>query len=341
MKEMIKTDTPIGIVSHGLYLPVGFETAEQIATRAGLTSEEVRTLGIERKCHPEAEDQPVTMAVKAARQAFDRAGGLKPDDVDLVLWTGEEYKDYIAQTASIRLQEEVGCRRAWAFDLVDQGVTTIIGLRVARDMMIEDPGIKTVLLAGGTRNIDLVDYTNPDTRWLLPLSAGGGAILLQRGHSRNVLGNIGITVDSEMADEVFVPGGGTEIPFSAENLNSKIMFYQTPHPEVVREYLNRRWLQALVETAQKALAGHSADYLALRHLAPFQRSLVLKQMGLDPKQSPALDQWGCHGTNDVILSLDWGLKGGAIKEGSSVVLVTCGIGFTYAAALIHWGSSAG
>ena len=145
-------------------------------------------LGIERKCKPTPEDQPIPMAVKAAKQAFERAGGIKPEEVDLVLWTGEEYKDYIAQTASIRVQEETGCRNAWAFDLVDQGVTTVLGLRIARDMMIGDQTIKTVLLAGGTRNVDLVDYTNPDTRFMLPFSASGGAVLLRRGHERQYLG---------------------------------------------------------------------------------------------------------------------------------------------------------
>ncbi|MBI5582860.1 MAG: hypothetical protein HY892_03460 [Deltaproteobacteria bacterium] len=338
---MNNTDAQIGMVSYGLYTPAGFETADGIAARSGLTPDEVSALGVERKCKPTPEDQPVTMAVKAAKQAFERAGGIKPEEVDLVLWTGEEYKDYIAQTASIRVQEETGCRQAWAFDLVDQGVTTVLGLRIARDMMIGDETIKTVLLAGGTRNVDLVDYTNPDTRFMLPFSAGGGAVLLRRGHDRNILGDIELTVDSEMADEVYVPGGGTEIPFRADNLDSKIMFFQTPRPEKVKTYLEDRWPQALAETAQKVLAGQIPDYLALRHLTPAQRAAVLDRLGVGPEQSPALDQWGCHGTNDVLLSLDLGLKSGSVKDGSRVVMVSGGIGFTYAAALIRWGSFKG
>ncbi|MFH0786821.1 MAG: 3-oxoacyl-[acyl-carrier-protein] synthase III C-terminal domain-containing protein [Pseudomonadota bacterium] len=334
---MIRTVDQIGMVSYGLYTPAGFETADEIASRSGLTPAEIRALGIERKCKPTLEDQPIPMAVKAANQAFERADGIKPEEVDLVLWTGEEYKDYIAQTASIRVQEETGCRNAWAFDLVDQGVTTVLGLRIARDMMIGDQSIKTVLLAGGTRNGDLVDYSNPDTRFMLPFSAGGGAVLLRRGHERNILHKVAFMVDPEMADEVYVPGGGTEVPFSADNLNSKIMFFQTPRPEVVKTYLEGRWPQALAEAAQKVLSGHSPDYLALRHLNPAQRTAVLKQLGLNPEQSAALDQWGCHGTNDVILSLDLGLKSGALKDGSRLVLVSGGIGFTYAAALIRWG----
>jgi 3-oxoacyl-[acyl-carrier-protein] synthase-3 len=224
---MTTAEENIGIVSYGLYTPAAFETAEDVAARSGLALDEVRALGIERKCRPALEDQPIPMAVKAAKQALERADGVKPEDVNLVLWTGEEYKDYVAQTAAIRLQEEVGCRRAWAFDLVGQGVTTLVGLRLARDMMKSDSTIKTVLLAGGTRNVDLVDYRNPHTRWLLPLSASGGALVLRRGHFHHTLEKMVFIVDPEMADEVYVPGGGTEIPFSADNLGSALKFYNT------------------------------------------------------------------------------------------------------------------
>ena len=137
----------IGVVSYGLYIPDGFETADAVAEKSGLTVDAVKALGIERKFIPATDDQPVTMAVKAAKQAFKGARDIKPLDVDVVLWTGEEHKDYIAQTASIRLQEEVGCCNAWAFDLVGQGVTSILGLRVARDLMIGDQTVNTVLLA--------------------------------------------------------------------------------------------------------------------------------------------------------------------------------------------------
>jgi 3-oxoacyl-[acyl-carrier-protein] synthase-3 len=329
----------IGIVSYGLYIPAGFETADEVAAKANLTSEEVTALGIKRKRLPSVDDQPVSMAVNAAKQAFKRANGIKPMDVDVVIWTGEEYKDYIAQTASIRLQEETGCRNAWAFDLVSQGVTAILGLRVARDLIIGDESVNTVLLAGGTRNLDLVDYTNPDTHFLLASSASGGAMLLQRGCDKNRLVAVDFTVDGDMSDEIYVPGGGTKVPFSPDNLDSEIMFYQISRPGVMADYLDRRWTRALAETAKKVLPDLSPNYVALRHLSPADRKSMLDRLGVGPEQSAALDEWGCHGTNDVILSLDLGLKSGAIRDGSHVVLVSGGIGFTYAAALIRWGAS--
>lgn len=327
----------IGIVSYGLYVPENFETSTEVATRAGLTPEEVIALGIERKFMPAQDDQPVTMAVKAANQAFERAKGIKPTDVDVVIWTGEEYKDYIAQTASIRLQEETGCHNAWAFDLVGQGVTSILGLRAARDLMIGDETVKTVLLAGGTRNIDLVDYTNPNTRFLLAASASGAAILLKRNHDENRLMGTTFIVDAEMADEVYVPGGGTEIPFRPENLETELMFFQVEHPEVLSKYLDRRWPLALTEVVKQVVPERPSDYLAIRHLSPADRQKVLTQLKVNPEHSMSLNEWGHHGTNDVIISLDLGLKSGAIQNSAFVVLASGGIGFTYAAALIRWG----
>ena len=328
----------LGIVSYGLYLPERFETAQEIAARAGLTPEEVMALGIRRKCQPAAEDQPVAMAVKAAKRAFQGSGGLKPEDVDLVLWTGEEYKDYIAQTASIRLQEEVGCQNAWAFDLVDQGITTILGLRVGRDMMIGDPSINTVLLAGGTRNVDLVDYKNPDTRWMLPTSASGGAMLLRRGHPANLLQETAFLIDSDMADEVYVPAGGTMQPFSAENLGTKNMFYNASQPQSVSTYLSSRFPKRLIEAIRTAAgSGESIDYLALRHLHPRDRERVLRELSLSPEQSESLEELGHHGTNDPLISLDLALRRGGISQGARVVLASAGIGFSYATAAVHWG----
>jgi 3-oxoacyl-[acyl-carrier-protein] synthase III len=337
---MDENKNTIGIVSYGLYLPEHFETADEVAFRAGLTLEEVLALGIRRKHHPSKDDQPVPMAVKAARQAFERAGSVKPGDVDLVLWTGEEYKDFICQTASIRLQEETGCRNAWAFDLVGQGITTLLGLRVARDMMTADREISTVLLAGGTRNVDLVDYGNPHTRWLLPLSASGGAVLLHRGHPRNTLGKISLFVDPDMADEVYVPGGGTMHPFSPETLGTKLMFYDTPRSETVSAYLATRFCDRLVDVVRAAADGDKpVECLALRHLCPRDRKRVLKQLGLSPEQSESLEEVGHHGTNDPLIALDLALGRRRIADGAQVVLASAGIGFTYAAAQVRWGGA--
>jgi 3-oxoacyl-[acyl-carrier-protein] synthase-3 len=340
---MIEREFQIGLVSYGIYMPPDFETADEVAARSGLSRDEVlHELGLEKKCRPSDEDQPVPMAVRAATEALKGTSEFTPEDIDVVIWTGEEYKDYVAQTASIRLQEEVGARNAWAFDLVGQGVTLLIGIRNARDLMIGDPSIKTVLLAGGTRNVDLVDPRNPHTRWMLATSASGGAMILRQGHPSNPLLGMAAIVNGDMADEVYVPGGGTVHPFNPENLGTELMYFQVAHPEALRSYLTRRLPARLAEVVQRTMAnaglsGKPPDYLALRHLRPWERNRVLDALDLDMTRTDTLADVGHHGSNDVLISLDRGLKKGAIRDGSKVALAAAGIGFTYAAALLQWG----
>lgn len=330
-------DEPIGIPGYGLYVPEAREELEEIAQKTGLDRHGLIELGIRGRIRPSLEEQPIPMAVKAARRAFQAVPSLDPMDVDVVIWTGEEYKDYVAQTAGIRLQEEVGCRHAWAFDLVGQGVTLIQGLRVASDLMRADGEIRTVLLAGGTRNGDLIDDRNPHTRFFLAASASGGAVILRRGEARNVLLDTALQVDPEMADEVYVPGGGTEIPFSPEILGSPLLYYQVRDPGLLAAYLREVFPKRLALTIQGLLGGRTVRYVALRHLCPRHREELLGALHLPPQASLPLDAWGHHGTNDPLLSLHLALEQGLVSPGDFVVLASAGIGFSYAAALLRWG----
>jgi 3-oxoacyl-[acyl-carrier-protein] synthase-3 len=210
---------------------------------------------------------------------------------------------------------------------------------MARDLMIGDASVNTVLLAGGTRNVDLIDYANPDTHFLLAASASGAALILKRNHPENHLIETAFCVDAEMADAVYVPAGGTEIPFSEDNLNSALMYFQVSQPEKLTEYLQKQWASALCGIAKKVLPDKPPDYLALRHLSVNDRQRVLDALNLNSNQSFSLAEWGHHGPNDVIISLDLALKAGAIQEGSRVVMVSGSIGFSYGAALVRWGQA--
>lgn len=332
-------NSSLGLAGWGVYLPPDRLTAAQLAGPSGLTEDRLIELGLTAKAAPGPEDQPITMAARAGRLALERAG-IDPAEVDVVIWTGEEYKDFIAQTASIRLQEECGCQDAWAFDLVGQGTTSLLGLRLAQDLAVGDRDVNTILLAGGTRNIDLVDPANPDTRFLLAASASGGALVLKRGWPANRLRSAAVETDPDLADQVKVPGGGTEIPFAPDNLDSPLMFYQVQDPGLVADYLAGPFIDRLIGIGRRVLDGGRADYLALRHLPPAQRLRVLAGLGVAEDRSVGLAELGHHGTNDPIISLGLALDRGLITDGSVVALAAAGIGFTYAGAVFDWGPAA-
>ena len=227
----------IGIVSTGVYLPVDRMTAKEISEQAGIPLEVVeQKMGIKEKPIPGKDDHTVEMGIRAAKGAIEKAG-INPKEIDLVIYIGEEHKEYPLWTAGIKLQHEVGAVNAWAFDTVLRCGTTIMGLKVAKDMMKSDPSINTVLLAGGHRNVDFINYKNPRTRFMFNLAAGGGAIILQKGHHANQLLDSHIITDGSFSEDVYVTTGGTKNPITKETLDAGLYQLDVLDPSGMKERL--------------------------------------------------------------------------------------------------------
>src|SRR5207244_4434781 len=141
---------------------------------------------------------------------------------------------YPLWTAGIKLAYDLGARRAWAIDVQMRCATTVGALKLAKALLQAEPGVRTVLIAGGYRNGDLVDYANPRTRFLTNLSAGGGALLLRKGHPRNHLLGSALIVDGAFSLDVIVPQGGTMAPLTP----GTGMYLDVPDPEGMKARLD-------------------------------------------------------------------------------------------------------
>jgi 3-oxoacyl-[acyl-carrier-protein] synthase-3 len=335
-------DQSIGILSTGVYLPENVMTSEEIAKASSLPLEIVKQkLGIKQKLVPGPEDHTCQMGIFAARKAIEKAK-INPEEIDLVIYIGEEHKEYPLWTAGIKLQKEVGAVNAWAFDVALRCGTTIMALKVAKDMMIADETIKTVLLAGGYRNSDFIDYQNPRTRFMYNLSAGGGAILLQRGASKNHVLHSHIITDGDFSEDVVVVSGGTKNPISAEAIEKRLHYLEVNDPEGMKKRLEQRSMDNFLKVIRKSMEKSGCqekdiDYLGILHMKKSAHDYVLHQLHLSEEQSIYLNNYGHIGQMDQILSLELGLQEGKIKPGDLVVLVSAGIGYAWGATTIRWG----
>jgi 3-oxoacyl-[acyl-carrier-protein] synthase-3 len=333
---------PIGLVSTGLYIPNQWMTGEEIAEISGLPVDVVvNKMGIHRKPIPGEEDHTCEMGIHAACEAIRKAQ-IDPKEIDLVIYIGEEHKEYPLWTAGIKLQQEVGAVNAWAFDVALRCGTTIMALKVAKDMMLADESIRTVLLAGGYRNSDFIDYTNPRTRFMYNLSAGGGAILLQRGHTRNQILQSHLITDGSFSEDVVVVAGGTKRPISAEAIKERLNYLDVTDPEGMKQRLEQKSMDNFMKVISKSLekSGYQesdVDYLGILHMKRSAHDYVLRELGLSEEQSIYLSDYGHMGQMDQILSLELGLQQRKIKDGDVVVLVSAGIGYAWGATTIRWG----
>ncbi|TLS38271.1 3-oxoacyl-ACP synthase [Pseudalkalibacillus caeni] len=332
----------IGILSTGIYLPAGRLSGKEIAAAAGLPEEVVeKKMGIKEKVVPEKDDHTCGMGIKAAQKAIDLAG-IKPEEIDLVIYIGEEHKEYPLWTAGIKLQEEVGATNAWSFDVALRCGTTVMAVKLAKDMMVADDSIQTVLLAGGYRNVDFINYENPRTRFMFNLAAGGGALLLQKGAGKNEVLESHLITDGSFSEDVVVRAGGTKLPASKETIEQQLHYLDVTDPEGMKSRLEEKSMKNFIEVIEKSLekSGYSTndiDYLAILHMKKSAHEYVLKELGLSEEQSIYLSEYGHIGQIDQILSLELAEKEGKIKPGDIVVLVSAGIGYAWGATTIRWG----
>ncbi|EKN64511.1 hypothetical protein BABA_23223 [Neobacillus bataviensis LMG 21833] len=335
-------DMQIGILSTGIYLPEEFLTGKEIAELAGIPVRVVEEkMGIKKKYVPGSSDHTCEMGIAAAKKAIAKAG-IDPLEINLVIYIGEEHKEYPLWTAGIKLQEAVGALNAWAFDVALRCGTTVMALKLAKSLMVADPSIKTVLLAGGYRNVDFIDYENPRTRFMFNLSAGGGAILLRKGHNENLLLETELITDGSFSEDVVVVAGGTKNPMTKEAIDSRLNKLDVLDPEGMKQRLEQKSMDNFLKVIRESLrkSGYpEADlsYLAILHMKKSAHEYVLKELGLSEEQSIYLEDYGHIGQIDQILSLELALKEGKIKDGDVVVLVSAGIGYAWGATTIKWG----
>lgn len=336
------TKPTIGILSTGIYLPEPRMTGKEIAEMSGIPQEIVeKKMGIRQKPIPTAEDHTAFMGTMAAKQAIKKAG-IDPKEIDVVIYFGEEHKEYMLWTAGIKIQEEIGATNAYAFDIQQRCGTAVMALKLAKDMMIADDQIHTVLLAGGYRNSDFIDYTNPRTRFMYNLAAGGGAVILRKGVQENLILESRIITDGSFSEDVAVPVGGTKRPLTPELLQEGRFYLDVMDPEGMKVRLEQKSMDNFIKVIRDSVerSGYKEsdiDYLAILHMKKSAHDYVLQQLGLSQEQSIYLEDYGHIGQIDQILSLELALENGKVKEGDLVVFVSAGIGYAWDAITIRWG----
>lgn len=332
----------VGIRSTGVYIPSTFMTSADIARETRIPQEVIEEkLGFKRKPVPGPDDHTIQMGIKAARLALEK-GHIKPEEIDLVIYIGEEYKEHLLQTGAIKLQGGIGATRAWGFDVQLRCGTTVMALKVAKDLMLANENLNTVLLAGGYRNGDLISYKNPRVRFMYNLGAGGAAVVLQKSLGRNVVMGSRILTDPSLADAVGVTAGGTKVPLTPKAVAQGLYTLDVFDPEGMKNRLEEVSMPNFLKVIKEALeeSGYTtADigYLCLLHMKRSAHEYILSQLNLKPEQSIYLEDYGHIGQMDQILSLELALERGLVKDGDVVVMVSAGVGYAWAATVVRWG----
>ena len=334
----------IGIAGLGLYIPEGRMTAKEIAKATnGVWTEEavINKLGIVQKSTPLEGDGTQEMGVKAALDALEDAK-MCPTEIDVILCMGEEWKEYPLTTSALYIQGQIGAVNAWGIDVQNRCCTTISAMKMANDMLLADDEMKVIMIVGGYRNGDFVDFSDPNLSMMYNLSAGGGAIILKKGLDKNRLLGSHIKADGSFARDVGVEIGGINQPFTKDNIEEGYKSLRMMNPKHMKDGLNKvsmaNWYECIDKALSKSgLTKADIDYCGILHFKKSMHLMMLADLGLKEEQSIYLSDYGHMGQIDQILTLKLAEKEGKLKDGSIVLLIAAGIGYVWSANVIRWG----
>lgn len=336
----------VGIVGTGIYLPKGRMTAREVADATmGVWSEQavIDKLGIREKVLPSnnPEDGTQEMGALAALDALQNTG-INPLEIDVILSVTEEWKEYPLTTSALYIQDRIGATNAWGIDVQNRCCTTVSAMKMAKDMLIADDEINVVMVVGGYRNGDFVDYTDKDMSMMYNLGAGGGAIILKKNYGKNLLLGSHVIGDGSLSRTAGVEIGGLCNPITLANMGEAKKSLRLMDPIKMKNRLNEvsmpNWYKCIDESLRKShLERKDITYLDILHIKRSGHESMLNELGLSPEQSIYLEDYGHIGQIDQILSLHLALKSGQVKDGSVICMLAAGIGYVWAANIVRWG----
>ncbi|GHV73815.1 3-oxoacyl-[acyl-carrier-protein] synthase 3 [Spirochaetia bacterium] len=333
-----------GIAGTGIYIPETRMSAAEISkATGGVWSEEavIEKLGIISKPIPGPDDGTQEMGARAALDCLKNTG-LDPGEIDVILCIGEEWKEYPLTTSALYIQDRIGAVNAWGIDVQNRCCTCCTAIKMAADMLIADPEIKTVMVVGGYRNGDFVDYADKDLSMMYDLAAGAGAMILKKNYGKNIVLGSHVIADGSLSRTAGVKIGGINEPFHRGNIEagyrSLTLFDARKMKDRLKEVSMPNWYKCIDESLRKGgKTRGDIGFLAILHFKKSAHMELLKELFLREDQSIYLDHYGHLGQIDQILSIHLGLKSGQIKPGTNVVTLAAGIGYVWAANLIQWG----
>ena len=357
------TEGDVALTGYGVYVPETVVTGEAIAAESGIPEEiVVEKMGLREKrvCSPgEGErsggsrsssdpqsdgDHASDMCVKAGERALADAS-VDPAALDLVLYHGSEYKDFVVWSAAADVAERLGAENAYATESYTLCAGAPIAFRQARAQLLAG-SIDTALLVSASREEDLVDYTNERSSFMFNFGSGASAAVLEADAeadriSATVHESAALT-DGSFSRDVVMPAGGTVEPPSHASVDAGLHSLDVPDQEGMKERLAPVSLPNYLEVADEALERSGMDrsdldFVAVTHMKRSFHETLLEELGVDPETDGYyLDEYGHVQSVDQLLAVDEALDDGRLEAGDVVLFLAAGTGYTWAATVLTW-----
>ncbi|MBV9110605.1 MAG: ketoacyl-ACP synthase III [Gemmatimonadetes bacterium] len=321
------------IVSTGRWSPPRVVTNHDLESMVETSDEWIRSrTGITERRIADKDTGAADMGANAARIAMERAG-ITAEDVDILL-VSTATPDRLLPSTACDIQALLGARNAAAYDYASACSGFLYGLSLA-EAHIAAGQAQTVLLICTEKMSSIIDWTDRATCVLFGDGAGAAVIKPADGDGRGILSGY-FKSDGTLAELLYRPGGGAKIPLDIAVLDERSHFVKMAGPEVFKSAV-----RSMCDAAGNALerAGVSGDDVDL--LVPHQANVRIidataKYAKIPPEKVYVnVDRYGNMSSASIPVALDEAREQGRVTDGSLVLMVAFGAGFTWAANVVR------
>jgi 3-oxoacyl-[acyl-carrier-protein] synthase III len=323
----------VSIIGTGSYAPEKRLTNEDLSRMVDTNDEWITTrTGIKERRVAARDENTSDMAAKAALKAIEQAQ-IAPDEIDLIL-VATATPDMLFPATACFVQKKIGATKAACLDISAACAGFIFGLEIGQQF-ITSHTYDTVLVIGAEKLTSITNWTDRNTCVLFGDGAGA-AVLRHRGSAHGVI-STHIGSDGNYTDILFMPGGGSRCPITAENAHLHLNTIHMTGKDVYKQAVI-----AMLSAAQKALQQAGLSIEDISCVIPHQANLriieaIADRLGVPrEKMFVNLDRYGNTSAAAVAIALDEANRTGRIKPGDYILMVVFGGGLTWASTVIEW-----
>jgi 3-oxoacyl-[acyl-carrier-protein] synthase-3 len=273
-----------------------------------------------------------SMAVDASHGAMERAG-VHAGEIDAII-LATATPDRLLPATAVDVQAALGAKRAAAFDVSAACSGWLYGMTVGEGMLVSGVA-ETVLVVGSEKMSSITDWTDRSTCVLF--GDGAGAAILKRARGGKGILSAYMRSDGTLAELLWRPEGGATVPMCADVLERRSHLVKMAGREVFKHAV-----RSMSDAADRALDGARLTGDDIDLLIPHQANMRIIEATAKHSNIPMdkvvvnVDRYGNTSSASIPIAIDEAIEEGRIKDGTTVLCVAFGAGFTWASMVIRF-----
>ena len=323
------------ITALGTYTPPGLLTNQDLERLVDTTDDWiVERTGIRTRHIAPPEMATSDLAYEAAKVALTRRGIDATELGAIIVCTVTP--DMLFPATACLVQDRLGAKGAWGFDLIAACSGFVFGLTTAAHL-VKGGAHKKVLVIGADTMSRIIDYKDRSTCILF--GDGVGAMLVEAGEPGEP-GFIDFSneIDGSGGDALKMPAGGSRMPASHQTVDERL-HYVHQDGQAVFKYAVRKMQEISLGLLERNNLSPKQVKLLIPHQA--NRRIIMataERLGLSEDQVVInIDRFGNTTAGTIPLATEDAVQSGRLKKGDIVLFTAVGAGFTVGANLWRWG----